>query len=134
MKPLKNKITKNLIIIFIITAILSGTLPNYAQAATNTNSGGGLLAQIEKFCVFLCDEVMQWLQNTFTSPDSIEQPDGTYEFKYSPGIIFSGTVAAFDINFIKRYIKLMTIAGQSIVHKNNTIQIFTLFFVSCETT
>ena len=100
MKPLKNKVTKNLIIIFAITVIFSGLLPNYVQAA-NTNSGGGLLAPIEKFCVFICDEVMEWLQNTFTSPDSIEQPDGTYEFKYSPGIIFSGTVAAFDINFIK---------------------------------
>lgn len=100
MKPLKNKITKNLIIILSITAILSGVLPNYVYAETDTEEGGGLLAPMEKFCVFVCDNVMQWLQEHLKSTEEIDQGDGTYKFQYSPGIIFSGTIPAFDINFI----------------------------------
>ena len=102
MKPLKNKKIKNLIIILAITVILSGMLPNYIYAATDTANGGGILEPIEQFVVYLCDEVMQWMQNMFTSKERIEQSNGeyNYNFQYSPAIIFSGDVPALDINFI----------------------------------
>lgn len=101
MKPFVNKkLTKKLIIILIIVAILSGFLPGFAQAKTDTENGGGILEPIEKFVVYLCDKVMQWLQTTFTSTDTLEVGDGTYNFQYSPAIIFSGTVPVFDVNFI----------------------------------
>ena len=101
MKPYVNKkITKNLIIIFVIVLITNSLLPNFVQAKTDTESGGGLLAPLEQFIVFLCDKVMEWLQNTFTSPESIDLGGGDYDFRYSPAIIFSGTVPALDINFI----------------------------------
>ena len=106
MKPYVNKkITKNLIIIFVIVLITNSLLPNFVQAKTDTESGGGLLAPLEQFVVFLCDKVMEWLQNTFTSLDALEVYDGVYEFKYSPAIIFSGKVPALDINFIEPNVK-----------------------------
>ena len=102
MKPVRNKTTKNIIIILAITAILSGFLPNYSYAVTDTENGGGLLEPIEQFVVYLCDNVMQWLQDKFVSKESLEQENGEYEynFQYSPAIIFSGDVPALDINFI----------------------------------
>ena len=102
MKPFVNKkITKKIFIILIIITILTGFLPNFVQAETDPEEGGGILEPIEKFVVYLSDKVMQWLQTTFTSSENIEVGDGTYNFQYSPAIIFSGTVPAFDINFIK---------------------------------
>ena len=100
MKTFVNKIKKNLIIILVIMTIISSLLPSYAYAATDTANGGRLLNPIVEFVVFLCDEVMEWLQKVFVSTDGIENGDGTYNFQYSPAIIFSGTVPALDVNFI----------------------------------
>jgi len=104
MKLLKNKTTKNLIIILALTAILSGLLPNYVHAALDTENGGGILEPIEQFVVYLCDNVMQWLQDRFISTEKIEQDNGDYKynFQYSPAIIFSGKVPALDINFVSQ--------------------------------
>ena len=51
--------------------------------------------------LFLCDKVMDWLQHTFVSTENIEIEEDVWDFKYSPAVIFSGTVQALDINFIK---------------------------------
>ena len=80
--------------------ILSALVPTPTQAETDTEDGGGILKPIEKFILFVCDKVMQWLQNTFVSAESIKVEDGVWDFKYSPAIIFSGTVPALDVNFI----------------------------------
>ena len=101
MKAYVNKKTiKNLIIIIFIITILSALVPVSVHAKTNTENGGKILTPIEDFALFLGDKVMQWLQETFMSKDSIEVEEGKWEFKYSPAIIFSGEVPAFDINFI----------------------------------
>ena len=106
MKAYVNKKTiKNLIIIIFIITILSALVPVSVHAKTNTENGGKILTPIEDFALFLGDKVMQWLQNTFMSGDDIEVEEGKWEFKYSPAIIFSGEVPAFDINFINQMIR-----------------------------
>lgn len=75
-------------------------MPKKLYAVKDIEEGGPLFKTIVEFTTYLGDELMQWLQNTFTSADEIEQEDGTYLFKYTPAIIFSGEVPALDINFI----------------------------------
>ena len=115
MKKVKAKnLIKQIICIIIVLMLCNFIIPNYAyaiaknpeiqpnvnQAGAKNGDSGVIFAPFCKFITFLCDNVMQFMQNTFTSVEDIEQEDGTYDFKYSPGIIFSGTVPAFDINFI----------------------------------
>ena len=101
MKPFINKkTTKNLIIVLLIITILTGFSPKFVEAKTDTDGGGKLFNPISEFVTFLCDSLMQWLQDSFISTESIAVGDGKYNFQYSPAIIFSGTVPAFDINFI----------------------------------
>ena len=101
MKTFRNKKTiKNLIIIILVITILSALVPIHVQAKTDTEEGGLLLTPIEDFVLFVCDKVMNWLQHTFVTPENIEIEEDVWDFKYSPAIIFSGNVPAFDINFI----------------------------------
>lgn len=98
-KEKTNKLSKQIICIIIVLMLCNFIVPNFTYAANDEDSGT-IFAPISKFITFLCDSIMQFLQNTFTSVESINQGDGTYNFQYSPAIIFSGTVPAFDINFI----------------------------------
>ena len=102
MRKLHNKGLINKLIMCIITAILlcNFAVPNYTYAKTDPEEGGLLLKALDQFVAFLGDKVMEWLQNTFTTEAPIENIDGTYNFQYSPAIIFSGAVKAMDINFI----------------------------------
>lgn len=101
---MKKKVIATLFILILLFNLL---IPNNVQASqikpdsNNEEEGGTIFAPICSFITFLCDSVMQFLQNTFISLESIDRGDGTYNFQYSPAIIFSGTVPAFDINFIK---------------------------------
>ena len=97
---INRKTIKNIVKSILIITILSMLVPVLVQAKTDTEDGGGFVHPVEDFILFLGDKVMEWLQNTFVSMDSIEVEEGIFEFKYSPAIIFSGTVPAFDINFI----------------------------------
>lgn len=103
MQKLHNKGLKFKLIICIITAIMlcNFAVPNFAYAKTDPDDGGDLLKAIDQFVAYLGDKVMEWLQNSFTTEAPIENIDGTYNFQYSPAIIFSGGVKALDINFIK---------------------------------
>ena len=92
---------KKLIVILLISVIVLSFVPSQVHADTDTAEGGETFAPFSKFVTFLCDSIMQFLQSTLTSNQSIEVGDGTYNFQYSPAIIFSGTVPALDINFIK---------------------------------
>lgn len=89
--------TKQIICIIFIIMLCNFIIPNVAYGAVDS---GTIFAPISKLLVYICDNLMQFMQNSFISPDSIEQDDGTYNFQYSPAVIFSGTVPAFDINFI----------------------------------
>ena len=75
-------------------------MPNIVYAELKVEEGGTVFDPIANLVTYICDSAMQFLQNTFISTDSINMTDGKYEFKYSPAIIFSGEVPAFDINFI----------------------------------
>ena len=101
---LQSKATKivNKIIICLVVVIMlcNFVMPNFSYAVRDTEEGGPLFQSLIEFTTFVGDGLMQWMQNMFTSSDKIEQEDGTYKFKYTPAIIFSGTVPALDINFI----------------------------------
>lgn len=78
-------------------------LPSFVQANTDINNGGTIFEPILKFAAYLSDACMQCMQNMFVTTDPIEKEENgkkTYEFKYSPAIIFSGDIAGLDIDFI----------------------------------
>ena len=92
-------LTKQIICIIIVLMLCNFIIPNVTYGY-DVGSGGSIFNPFFKFVTFLCDSVMQFLQNSFTSNQSIDNGDGTYLYQYSPGIIFSGTVQGLDINFI----------------------------------
>ena len=99
MKRLGNKKTsKKLIIIIIALIILNALLPNFTYASSSL--GGVFLEPLSKFTTFVCDAIMQSLQNSFVSTEDIRVKWGEYKFQYSPAIIFSGKVQALSVNFI----------------------------------
>ena len=102
MKKIKtNNLTKQIICIIIFLMLCNFIMPNITYAAGDDEKGGPIFDPIAKFVTYLCDSIMQYLQNTFTSNANIDNGDGTYNFQYSPGIIFSGKVLGLDINFIE---------------------------------
>lgn len=94
------KLTKKIICIIIFLMLCNFIMPNNIFAAEEEDSGT-VFAPVCKFITFLCDNVMQFMQDTFTTPQKIKTAGNIYNFQYSPAIIFSGTVQAFDVNFIK---------------------------------
>lgn len=101
MKKVKTKKTTKQIICIILALMLCNFIIPNATYADDTGSGGPIFNPIAKFVTYLCDSVMQFMQDSFTTTESIDKGDGTYNFQYSPGIIFSGKVAGLDINFIE---------------------------------
>ena len=100
MKEVRSKKgSKQIIIIIVMIMICNFIVPNYSYAA-DTDGGGDLFDPVIKFVTFLCDSVMQFMQNSFTTTESIKVDRTTFNFQYSPAIIFSGTVQGLDINFI----------------------------------
>ena len=98
-EKVRTKVSKQIICMIVMIMLCNFIMPNYAYAA-DTDGGGSIFDPLIKFVTFLCDSVMQFMQNSFTSSQSIDNGDGTYNFQYSPAIIFSGTVQGLDINFI----------------------------------
>ena len=92
-------LTKQIICIIIVLMLCNFIIPNYSYAVS-TEGGGSLLKVMAQFFCFIPDVVINYLQDMFTSPQKIEISEENYIIKYSPGIIFSGQVPAFDINFI----------------------------------
>ena len=111
--------TKSKIIIVIIAIIM---LCNFAMPkiifAASTENGGSAIEPISKFLCFIADMTNSLLQRTFTAPNNIKEGED-YCFLYSPGIIFSGTVPAFDINFINPTLKAKggVVAGKFFVNQ-----------------
>lgn len=99
-----NNSIKKIICIIIILMLCNFIIPNNIYAAQEEESGT-IFAPFSKFVTFLCDSLMQFMQKTLISQADIKGQDGVWDFKYSPAIIFSGTVPAFDINFINPNIK-----------------------------
>ena len=100
MKKVKAKnLIKQIICITLILMLCNFILPNYTFAV-KTEKGGSLMETIAQFLCFIPDSVMNILQDMFIVHENIKIDDDTYSIKYSPGVIFSGQVPAFDINFI----------------------------------
>lgn len=105
MKLLKNKkVIKILSTILIVFTLFNFIMPNYVQA----DFGGALFAPLGDLLCGIADVVLEILQNIFVTShtnilntlDTGLVAIPTYTIRYSPGIIFSGTVPALDINFI----------------------------------
>ena len=114
----KNAIIKKILIVIITIIMINNfIMPNYVHAA----NGGKLFTPITEFLVGISDRIMATLEAVFVGKTGLGDPltaseikvelpgqegwlieniDGTYNFQYSPAIIFSGKVPAFDINFI----------------------------------
>ena len=63
------------------------------------NDGGDLLVGMAQLMCFIPDSVINLCQRMFINDMALEQEEG-HTIYYSPAAIFSGTIPAFDVNFI----------------------------------
>lgn len=100
MKKFTRGKTKKFIIVILICVMLATTFPIPA----NANVGGALLKPISQLLCKIGDLILKSLQRVFIGYEDIgiENPGDakTYSIYYSPAIIFSGQVAALDVNFV----------------------------------
>lgn len=103
MKILKiKKIKKQIIYIVMFLMLCNFIMPNYSYASLENNDGGDLFVDLAQLLCFVPDVVIETLQHMFVSRQNIyDEETEEYKILYSPGTIFSGSVPAFDINFIK---------------------------------
>ena len=122
----KHSIIKKILIVLIIIVMLNNfIMPTYVHA--KSEPGGKLFTPISAFLMGIFDRILATLQAMFVgktdnladeilSAGSIANPTTptdetstpwagtmaatTYSIRYSPAIIFSGMVPAFDINYI----------------------------------
>ncbi len=97
-KHTKNK-TNKIIILLIVVTLCSFTMPNYAYAAGI--NGGSFFTPIAEFIAWVADLAIEAFQSIGIGDNNIKIGESDYYIRYSPGIIFSGTIPMFDINFIK---------------------------------
>ncbi|MGN1310582.1 MAG: hypothetical protein ACI4VP_02585, partial [Clostridia bacterium] len=95
-----NRITKNqtnkIIILLVIILLCNFIMP----ARTYALNGGLFFKPIAQFIARIADLVIQGFQTIFIGDGSIQFGPNQYLIRYSPGIIFSGMIPAFDTNFI----------------------------------
>ena len=100
-KKLTNRIIKILLVVMLFNFI--------SPTMSHADIGGELFKPIAQLLIGIGDVVISTLQKYFIgfgniSPDpGVPGSDGTaktYSIKYSPGIIFSGTVAGLKVNFV----------------------------------
>ena len=122
----KHSIIKKILIVLIIIVMLNNfIIPSYVHA--ESEPGGKLFTPISSLLMGIFDRILATLQAMFvgktdniatellsassisnaTSPEDVNVPwyhtamqTVTYSIRYSPAIIFSGMVPAFDINYI----------------------------------
>lgn len=123
---IKHSIIKKILIVLIVVVMLNNfIMPTYVHA--KSEPGGKLFTPISAFLMGIFDRILATLQAMFVgktdnladeilSAGSIANPTTptdetstpwagtmaatTYSIRYSPAIIFSGMVPAFDINYI----------------------------------
>lgn len=103
MKNLRTKMLKKIMPIFLaVIMVFNFIMPNYVYAA---DFGGVLFKPIAELLCGIGDIAIEILQNTFVTAKTkiLQSAMGipTYIIRYSPGIIFSGEIPVFDINFIE---------------------------------
>ena len=86
---------KKLIIMIVIIMLFNFVMPNYSLAI----NGGLFFKPIAQFIAHVADLIIQVFQLYFIGSGEMSIGD-QYIIRYSPGIIFTGTLPAFDVNFI----------------------------------
>ena len=111
MKIFTNKeIIKKISLLLVVVILMNVFIPfsSYAKDEDEEN-GGKLFKPIFKMFAWVGDLVISGLQKIFIGDGTIKVADGikeieseaTFSIRYSPAIIFSGTVPGLDANFIK---------------------------------
>ncbi len=96
MKKIKEKeISKKIIIMIVIVMLFNFVMPNVSHA----DAVGIFFKPISQFIAHIADLTIQMLQTYFVGSGDM-YINGEYLIRYSPGIIFSGILPSFDINFI----------------------------------
>ena len=95
---LKNTITKKVMIVLItIVMIRNFVMPNYVCAKS---AGEKLVSGIFYLIAYVGDVGIKLMQKMMIGTNEIKDGD-EYDIKYSPGLIFSNSIIALDVNFIK---------------------------------
>ena len=100
----RNKLNKIIVLSLAVIMLCSFVMPKRITAVS-TENGGSAVEPLAKFLCYIPDAVNNVLQHMFVSTMDIEIEENDeikeYSILYSPKIIFSGKVPAFDINFIQ---------------------------------
>lgn len=103
MSVLKNAVIKRILIILMVVILINSfIMPNYVWAVTELDEKstvGKLVSGLFGLFAYVGDAGISIMQNIFLGTGDITE-QGEYAIKFSPGLIFSGRIAAFDINFI----------------------------------
>ena len=95
---LKNTITKKVMVVLITIVMLSNfIMPNYVCAKS---AGEKLVSGIFYLIAYVGDVGIKLMQKMMIGTNEIKDGD-EYDIKYSPGLIFSNSIIALDVNFIK---------------------------------
>lgn len=101
-KNAKQKFYKKAIVFLVVILLCNFSFPNIAFASQK-NRAKNLLNPISAFFCAVGDITIGLLQKNIQGELAIRYSDtNEYVIKYSPGIILSGTLPVFDINFIKK--------------------------------
>ena len=103
MNVFKNAVIKKILIILMVVILINSfIMPNYVWAVTELDEKsvvGKLVSGLFGLFAYVGDAGISIMQNIFLGTGDITEK-GEYAIKFSPGLIFSGRIAAFDINFI----------------------------------
>ena len=95
---LKNTITKKVMIVLITIVMISNfVMPNYVCAKSAEEK---LVSGIFYLIAYVGDVGIKLMQKMMIGTNEIKDGD-EYDIKYSPGLIFSNSIIALDVNFIK---------------------------------
>lgn len=95
---IKNAITKKILIVLIAMVMISNfIMPNYVCAKS---AGEKLVSGIFYLIAYVGDVGIKVMQKMMIGTNEIKNGD-EYDIKYSPGLIFSNSIIALDVNFIE---------------------------------
>ena len=93
------KIKKIIIVIITIVLLSNFIMPNYVCAISAEDIGKRVVGGFFYLLAYVGDAFIKLMQKIMVGTNEIKDGD-EFAIKYSPGVIFSNTVPALDINFI----------------------------------
>ena len=93
------KIKKIIIVIITIVLLSNFIMPNYVCAISTKDIGKRVVGGFFYLLAYVGDGLIILMQKIMVGTNEIKDGD-EFAIKYSPGVIFSNTVPALDINFI----------------------------------